>query len=103
MYRAFITLFTLAAALAASAGDARIVFLAGPPSHGAGDHEHYAGCLLLKSCLDKLPGVSSEVHRNGWPENPQTAFADAATVVIYSDGGGGIRSSGATACRPSAA
>ncbi len=89
MYRAFITCFTLAAALAASAGDARIVFLAGPPSHGAGDHEHYAGCLLLKSCLDKLPGVSSEVHRNGWPENPQTAFADAATVVIYSDGGGG--------------
>lgn len=67
----------------------RIVFIAGPPSHGPGEHEHRAGCLLLKSCLDKVSGVSSIVYSNGWPENPDTAFADAATVVIYSDGGGG--------------
>jgi type 1 glutamine amidotransferase len=31
----------------------------------------------------------SEVHSNGWPQNAETAFADAATIVIYSDGGGG--------------
>ena len=89
MYRAFITLFTLVAALTASAGDARIVLLAGPPSHGPGDHEHAAGCLLLKSCLDQVPGVTSEVYRNGWPQEPGTAFAGAATIVIYSDGGTG--------------
>ncbi len=72
------------------AADAKkIVFLAGPPSHGPGDHEHRAGCLLLKSCLDKVPGVTSAVYSNGWPENPSAAFADAATVVLYSDGGGG--------------
>ena len=84
-----VALIALAAAVTASAGDARIVFLAGPPSHGPGEHEHRAGCLLLKSCLDHVPGVTSEVYSNGWPQNPETAFAGAATVVIYSDGGGG--------------
>jgi type 1 glutamine amidotransferase len=44
---------------------------------------------LLKSCLDAVPGVSSEVYSNGWPQNPGAAFAGAATVVIYSDGGSG--------------
>ena len=66
-----------------------IVFVAGKPSHGPGEHEHRAGCLLLKSCLDKLPSVSSVVYSNGWPENPDAAFAHAATIVVYSDGGGG--------------
>ncbi len=67
----------------------KIVFLAGPPSHGPGEHEHRAGCLLLKSCLANAPGVTSEVYSNGWPQDPAAAFAGAATVVIYSDGGGG--------------
>jgi len=75
--------------LSASAEDKKIVFLAGPPSHGPGDHEHRAGCLLFKSCLDKVPGVVSEVYSNGWPQNPEAAFAGAATLVVYSDGGGG--------------
>src|ERR1035437_10763521 len=82
-------LLAVATALTAAAGDAKIVFLAGPPSHGPGEHEHRAGCLLLKSCLDAVPGVSSEVYSNGWPQNPGAAFAGAATFVIYSDGGGG--------------
>ena len=67
----------------------KVVLLAGPPSHGPGEHEHRAGCLLLKACLDKVPGVVSEVYSNGWPQNPEAAFAGAATVVIYSDGGAG--------------
>lgn len=66
-----------------------MVFLAGSPSHWPGDHEHRAGCLLLKSCLDKVPGVVSEVYSNGWPRNPDAAFTGAATLVIYSDGGEG--------------
>jgi type 1 glutamine amidotransferase len=89
MRRVIFALFALATALTANAGDAKIVFLAGPPSHGPGDHEHRAGCLLLKSCLDTMPGVTSEVYSNGWPQNAESAFAGAATVVIYSDGGGG--------------
>jgi type 1 glutamine amidotransferase len=79
----------LIAGLSANAENTRIVFLAGPPSHGPGDHEHRAGCLLLKSCLDHVPGITSEVYSNGWPQNPEAAFAGAATVVIYSDGGEG--------------
>jgi hypothetical protein len=89
MNRMLLALTVLLTAITAHAGNAKIVLLAGPPSHGPGDHEHRAGCLLLKSCLDSLPGVTSEVYSNGWPQNPEAAFAGAATVVIYSDGGGG--------------
>ncbi|HWX18662.1 MAG TPA: ThuA domain-containing protein [Candidatus Binatia bacterium] len=67
----------------------RIVLIAGPPSHGPGEHEHRAGCLLLKSCLDKVPGITSAVYSNGWPQNSSDAFAGVSTVVIYSDGEGG--------------
>lgn len=67
----------------------KIIFVAGPPSHGPREHEHRAGCLLLQSCLAGCPGVISAVYSNGWPQNPAEAFADAATVVVYSDGGGG--------------
>lgn len=71
------------------AADKKIVFVAGRPSHGPGEHEHRAGCLLLKSCLDKVPGVTSVVYTNGWPDDPATAFDGAAAVVVYADGGGG--------------
>jgi len=72
------------------AADARkIVFIAGRPSHGPGEHEHRAGCLLLKGCLDKVPGMTSQVYSNGWPDDPGAAFGGAATIVVYSDGGGG--------------
>src|SRR5437899_8139145 len=67
----------------------KIVFIAGPPSHGLGEHEYRAGCLLLKGCLDHVPGVSPVVYGNGWPEDPVAAFTDAAALVMYSDGRGG--------------
>ena len=83
-------LFALALGLAltTSAADKKIVFVAGKPSHASGDHEHRAGCLLLKACLDKMPGVTSVVYSNGWPADDK-AFEGAATIVVYSDGGGG--------------
>jgi hypothetical protein len=89
MKRFLIAFLGLVMACGVRAGDAKIVFLAGAPSHGQGDHEHNAGCLLLKSCLDKIPGVTTAVYTNGWPRDPQAAFAGAAAVVIYSDGGEG--------------
>jgi type 1 glutamine amidotransferase len=76
-------------ALGALAADKKIVLIAGPPSHGPGDHEHRAGCLLFQKCLNELPGVRAEVHTNGWPADAATAFRDASAVVLYSDGGGG--------------
>ena len=70
------------------AADKKVVLLAGPPSHGAGEHEHRAGCLLLKSCLGKVAGVTSEVYSNGWPQD-EKVLEGADTIVLYSDGGGG--------------
>jgi type 1 glutamine amidotransferase len=84
----FITLFALFASISSHAAGKKIVFVAGPPSHGPGEHEHRAGCLLLKSCLDKIEGVTSVVYSNGWPHDPN-AFDGADTIVIYADGGPG--------------
>jgi len=81
-------LLLLCAALSAGAAGKKIVFVAGNPSHGPGAHEHRAGCLLLKSCLDKVPGVTSVVVSNGWPKEV-SAFDGADAVVIYCDGGNG--------------
>ena len=66
----------------------KIVLIAGKPSHGPGDHEFRAGCLLLKSCLDAMPGVTTFVYSNGWPESDRV-FDGADAVVIYADGGAG--------------
>jgi len=65
----------------------RIVLIAGGPSHGAGDHEHNAGCKLFEKCLAGIPGVEVVSH-TGWPEAPD-ALEGASAIVIYSDGGGG--------------
>lgn len=79
----------LAVAKEAAAAPKKIVFVAGPPSHGYGAHEHNAGCLLLADCLDKnVPGLRAEVHRNGWPKQAD-ALEGAAAIVIFCDGGGG--------------
>lgn len=82
-------IFGMALALNAGAADKKVVFIAGPVSHGPGEHEHRAGCLLLQSCLANVPGVTSTVYSNGWPQDAEAAFKDVNTVVIYSDGGGG--------------
>ncbi len=66
----------------------KIVFVAGNPSHGPAQHEHRAGCLLLKSCLDQTPGLTSIVYSNGWPDDPH-AFDGASSIVLYMDGGPG--------------
>ena len=66
----------------------KIILIAGRPSHPPGMHEFRAGCLLLKSCLDAVPGVSTLVYSNGWPES-DSVFEGADAVVIYADGGGG--------------
>jgi type 1 glutamine amidotransferase len=71
-----------------SAADKKIVFIAGTPSHGPGQHEHRAGCLLLQSCLANVPGLTSVVCTNGWPAD-EKVFEGAAAVVVYCDGGKG--------------
>ena len=67
----------------------KIVFIAGRPSHGPGQHEHRAGSMLLADHLEKsgLP-VETVVVTNGWPQD-ESVFDGAAAVIMYADGGGG--------------
>ena len=67
----------------------KILFLAGPPSHGYAAHEHLAGCMLLAKSLNEagLP-VEATVYHYGWPQEAQ-AFDDVDCVVMYCDGGEG--------------
>jgi type 1 glutamine amidotransferase len=86
-------LFTLALAFLGtlSAADKKLmVMIAGKPSHGPAQHEHNAGIQLLRKCLEQGAAGQMEIkhHLNGeWPS--QEELSQAATVVIYSDGGGG--------------
>src|ERR1700722_19836937 len=64
----------------------KIVLVAGRPSHGPGAHEFNAGVLLLKKCLDKVPGIEAVTYLNGWPKETN-AFDGAAAIVLYMDGG----------------
>jgi hypothetical protein len=65
----------------------KIVFVAGRPSHGPGEHEHNASCRLLTKALNEsgLP-VEAVVYENGWPKD-EHAFDGAAAIIMYSDGG----------------
>lgn len=67
-----------------------VLMIAGRPSHGPGQHEHNAGVLLFKKCLEQAAADKVEVihHLNGeWPSADEMGKAD--TILIYSDGGGG--------------
>ncbi len=54
------TLATVASS-ASAAPKRNIVMIAGRPSHGPGDHEHNAGILLLKKCLDTWAPQAADV------------------------------------------
>ncbi len=88
----------LVASVVDSAGaDKKIVLIAGGKSHGPGDHEFRAGCLLLQKSLAGVPGIKTFVYSNGWPSKVEggnvvddhAALDGAAAVLIYADGGGG--------------
>ncbi len=68
----------------------KVVFVAGGPSHGYGDHEHLGGCMLLAKALNEsgLPVEAVVTKDHGWPKDP-SVFDGAAAIVMYSDGGGG--------------
>jgi type 1 glutamine amidotransferase len=78
----------LAVATASAADTAKIVLIAGKPSHATGDHEFNAGCKLLVECLKKVPGVEPVFVAGGWPKD-ETVFDGAKSIVFFMDGGGG--------------
>jgi type 1 glutamine amidotransferase len=73
---------------ALAADTAKIVLVAGRPSHGPGDHEFNAGCKLLAKCLAEVPGVDPVFVAGGWPKD-EAVFDGARTIVFFMDGGGG--------------
>jgi len=79
----------LAAFVAPALGeDAKIVLIAGRPSHAKGEHEFNAGTKLLVKCLKEVPGVNPVFVAGGWPSD-ESVFEGARSVVFFMDGGGG--------------
>ena len=69
-------------------GRKKLVMVAGKASHGRGQHEFRAGCLLLQQLLaQSCPDLVTAVYEGGWPEDP-TAFDNADAVFFFADGGG---------------
>jgi len=66
----------------------RVLFIAGPPSHPWGTHEHLAGFRLAAEWLHRYAtGVVADVS-DGWPAD--VSLLDRAdAIVINSDGGRG--------------
>jgi hypothetical protein len=75
-------------ALAADAPKKKLLLLAGSPSHGPGAHEFNAGVTLLKKSLDRVPGLTTDHHKNGWPSTDK-AFDGVSAIFLFADGGGG--------------
>jgi len=83
-----LALVLAASGFIAQAGEKQLVLIAGTPSHGPGDHEFNAGCLLLQKCLAQTPDLKVVVCKNGWPKD-EAVLDQADAVAVYSDGGGG--------------
>lgn len=68
---------------------ARVLFLAGPDSHGPWAHEHQAGSELLAEALhEKRPDFEITVYAGGWPVD-ESVFSGIDALIIYADGGDG--------------
>ena len=65
----------------------KVVFLAGPDSHGPGAHEHKAGSELLSVALrERSAGYEVINVYGGWPED-ESIFDGVDALVMYCDGG----------------
>jgi len=79
---------TFAATTTAEEPAAKIVLIAGRPSHGPGDHEFNAGCKLMAERLANVPGVEPVLVAGGWPKD-ESVFDGAKALVFFMDGGAG--------------
>lgn len=83
--RAF-ALLLLAAQAAFPVSPAKVVLVAGSPSHPPGQHEFTAGTMLLEKMLRQNKGIEAVVVKGGWPAD-ESVFDGARTIVFYMDGG----------------
>lgn len=61
-----------------------ILFIAGEPSHGPGEHRFPDGCALLADALNQSGLPVRAAVSQGWPDDGK--LAAAGIVVLYSDG-----------------
>lgn len=81
----FILLLFTIIAQPAAAGEKKVLFIAGNPSHGFGNHEHMGGLQLLSETISEAGlNIRTKVIRE-WPEDT-AAFNDVDAVVIFSNG-----------------
>jgi len=87
-YLPFFLLSQLLFGFSLHAVNKKVVFVAGPKSHGFFAHEHAAGCKLLAEHLESANlGIETIVVTDGgYPKDP-SVFKDADAVVIACDGG----------------
>jgi type 1 glutamine amidotransferase len=64
---------------------AKVVLVAGTPSHPPGAHEYLATQAVLARLLEQTPGVFPVIVRDSWPRNPKV-FEGARSIVWYTDG-----------------
>ncbi|MCB1066257.1 MAG: NPCBM/NEW2 domain-containing protein, partial [Verrucomicrobiae bacterium] len=72
-------------------GKTVLCFVSHKTSHGFGAHEYAAGNRLIGQWLEETyPDARIESrYAINWPEDPDTFFKDADTVVFFCSGGGG--------------
>ena len=75
----------------ATAADKKVVcFVGHKTSHGFGNHEYHAGNHLIGEWLEQAyPGQIEARYSVNWPQDEETFFKDADSVVIFCSGGGG--------------
>lgn len=79
--------FSLLFYMSLMAEEKNIVFLAGGPSHGPGNHEYRAGSMLLAKALNESGlGFKAKVYQNWVDDISQLDEADA--VVVFANAGG---------------
>lgn len=74
--------------LTATAAERHLLLIAGPNSHGPGEHRHEEGMKLFASELAAVNGLKVTVVTGGWPEDA-SLIQKADAIVIYADGLGG--------------
>jgi hypothetical protein len=62
-----------------------VLLIAGPPSHGALEHEQNAAAIVFAKILNTVPGIHATASENGWPRDASLVHkADA--IWIFCDG-----------------
>ena len=66
----------------------KIVLIAGKAeAKPTGEHEYFAGIVLLANMLEQTPDVHPILVRDGWPKN-EKIFDDASAIVFFLTGDG---------------